>query len=68
MQLTDPITPFTDRELSTFHQDHQNHQIVTPKPIDILQPNAPTQQRLINLPLQTTTRPITLLRARNYRL
>jgi hypothetical protein len=34
----------------------------------VLQPNAPTQQRLINLPLQTTTRPIALPRARNHRL
>jgi hypothetical protein len=41
---------------------------MTPKPIDVLQLNALTQKRLINLPLQTTTRLIALLRARNHRL
>jgi hypothetical protein len=60
-KYVDPITLIPNREQNTFHQ---NQSSITLIPIEPSQLNTPIHQRAITLPLQTTTRPIALPKAR----
>jgi hypothetical protein len=60
-KVVDPITPIADRESSAFHQTPP---ITTLNPPAFLELTAPRQQKSITLPLQKTTKPIVLLKAK----